>query len=110
MKTVDYYVKGAKYTIYFGNRDDLKPLGLEDDNCGECFYYKKVILVLTDFDDVSKDEKEQYIKETLAHELSHAYLYETGMLNYCHDESLVDWMSVVCFNLVDSVHDIMFRV
>ena len=38
-------------------------------------------------------EKMTRFKETMRHEIIHAFLHESGLENYCDDEVLVDWLA-----------------
>lgn len=46
-------------------------------------------------DETSTDEEKQIrLQETLRHEITHAFFYESGLDEYCEDERLVDWFAI----------------
>ena len=59
-------------------------------------YTKEIIIELTNEGknyDTSKNVGENNDR-TLRHEIIHAFLYESGLLNYCENETLVDWIAI----------------
>lgn len=98
MKKVN--VLGSEYAIvYKFLKDDEQLEGLD----GYCCSYKKQI-VLRDLSDVkeTQKEKEMKIKETLRHEIIHAFLNESGLKWNCNvwndswtkNEEMIDWIAV----------------
>lgn len=82
-----------------------KDLDLEN-NFGICCYYQKVIKIV-DIDTVAacdnetRFDKESLRKETIRHELIHAFIYESGLRDSSHspqnwgqDEEIIDWFAV----------------
>jgi citrate lyase synthetase len=43
--------------------------------------------------------------KVLRHELVHAFLYESGLLNYCQDETIVDWIAIQMPKMVKAMID-----
>ena len=85
-------VLGTKYEASFGTREELN---MDKDTYGECEVYSKQIRVCTDPEPgVSEETKNTIISEVIRHELSHAFLYESGLIAFSTDETLVEWMSV----------------
>lgn len=99
MKEFNVNILGTPYKCLVGNYKELKDLDTTLQGC--CNYYSKEILVCTE--NLDGDANMQYLalRETILHELGHAFLYESGMLDYSSDEKIVDWISVNTFKLLD---------
>jgi len=84
---------GSVYTVRIGT---AKELGLDDKFSGDTDFHTKVIRIRTDVDTYGEPGRADTIRaKTLRHELYHAALYETGLLQYCDDETLVSWLEVM---------------
>lgn len=94
MKILTINVLGTDYIVKYGER---KELDIADEQCGACCNYgEKVIKIVNDHFSDEGDEKanEVLIKETIIHELTHAFLYESGLVQYSNDEVLAEWFGV----------------
>ena len=40
------------------------------------------------------DNMQGYENQVIRHEIVHAYFHEAGLMNYCYDERLVDWIAL----------------
>lgn len=63
---------------------------------GECDFYSKIIRVRPSdsmLDDCTPEDKDIRYKEVVRHEIIHAMFRESGLLEYAHDETLVDWIA-----------------
>lgn len=99
--TVD--ILGTTYTIETRKKSEDDFLK-NNDLCGYCGEYSKTI-VINDFsecEDLTELEKDKYRKETLRHEITHAFLNESGMsanthvpsVGWAKDEEMVDWIAI----------------
>lgn len=77
-------ILGATYKILYKNEPWIIP-NISETTVGSCDSANKVITLLTTAD-----------YHTLLHEITHAYLYESGLLNYSGDECLVEWIARNC--------------
>ena len=77
-------ILGQDYTIKFENTRTAEVLKTAD---GECKYYSKEIIIDDELE--LKEHKNHVIK----HEIVHAFLAESGLKRYNHDEDLVDWVA-----------------
>ena len=92
-------ILGTTYTCKVGTREEVC---LEEDTQGTCNFYSKQILISTDVDvSFNEEEKRVYLEETIFHEISHAILYESGLISEAHEEKLPEWLSVNSVKLVD---------
>lgn len=72
---------------------------------GECLTYSKTINVrpvermLDVVDDFKAKEKRH--KEVMRHEMIHAAFFESGLPDYCADETLVNWIAMQFPKLVE---------
>ena len=84
-------VLGQDYDIIID--DALK----DTDKDGECMMYEKEIHIRAVDDMLEKDApmsaKVTNWNETLRHELIHAFFFEAGLVGYCSDEMLVDFIA-----------------
>ena len=84
-------VLGQDYDIIIDDK-------LKDKNKdGECLMYEKEIHIRAVQDmleqDASMSSKVKSQNETLRHELIHAFFFEAGLIDYCSDETLVDFIA-----------------
>lgn len=84
-------VLGQDYDIIID--DTLK----DKNKDGECLMYEKEIHIRAAQDmlepDASMRSKVKSQNETLRHELMHAFFFEAGLVEYCSDETLVDFIA-----------------
>ena len=84
-------VLGTEYNIIID--DTLK----DSNKDGECIMYEKEIHIRAAQDmlepDASMRSKVKSWNETLRHELIHAFFFEAGLVDYCSDETLVDFIA-----------------
>ena len=45
-------------------------------------------------DDGTPEEKRERYRQVIRHEIIHAMLHESGLNEYAHDETLVDWIAL----------------
>lgn len=90
MKKNSVNILGTRYSVEIKNRTEDRLLWERD---GYCDRYEHRIVV-------AKQEKEAYEKEILRHELTHAFLNESGLQDEMthnergHDEQMIDWFSI----------------
>lgn len=97
-KTVN--ILGAEYTI------ETDEEVIKENADGMCHPYSNRIRIRPkeNFlnDGSTEEEKERCYKETLSHELVHAYFRESGLYSYMKDEVLVDWIAVQMPKMVNT--------
>ena len=87
-------VLGTEYTIRESNKVEDQDLEICD---GYCDTSTKTIVIDTFKDSPgSLGDLETYKKKVLRHELSHAFLYESGLScnSWAKDEEIVDWIAL----------------
>lgn len=86
---------GTNYTIYTDVPKDDEKLNNMD---GYCMPEKKKIIL----DANSVPEHKQHV---LAHELTHAFLYESGLdvETWARNEEIVDWIAIQLFKISSTV-------
>lgn len=88
-------VLGTDYAILQDSNitKDLNNKGLD----GETNLYSKTISICNIADMLEPDstayEKSVRYKETMRHEIIHAFFHESGLDDYCRDEVLVDYLA-----------------
>ena len=93
-------VKGTEYDLYFKESNFLS----EGYNVqGVTNQADKTITVRIDLDNYSEEM-------LVRHELTHAYLHQCGMLDYCSDETLVDWLSKIIPEIEHSTQEVMQKI
>lgn len=91
-------VKGAEYNLYFKESNFLSEEGYNVQ--GVTNQADKTITVRIDLDNYSEEM-------LVRHELTHAYLHQCGMLDYCSDETLVDCLSKIIPEIEHSTQKVM---
>lgn len=95
-------ILGTTYEIIVDKSEYLQSINAD----GVDKNYSKTILVrdLDDYldSDATLDEKEARRKETLRHEIIHAFFSESGFRGYYSDELLVDWISIQFPKMLDA--------
>lgn len=100
-------ILGVEYECVEVDRDNDPRM---DDCDGYCDGYTKKIVIADRpalFDKTDPPEAlEAYRKQTLRHEMAHAFLYESGLRDYAVDETLVDWIAWQLPRMVDTMQQI----
>lgn len=91
MREFSISILGTEYTVKYGTREEI---GLDKDKDGQCRYYPKEIVVTTEVDGETEFERREYTEEVFRHEVAHAILYESGLIEFSYNELLVNWLSV----------------
>ena len=91
-------VKGTEYNLYFKESNFLSEEGYNVQ--GVTNQADKTITIRIDLDNYSEEM-------LVRHELTHAYLHQCGMLDYCSDETLVDLLSVIIPEIEQSTQEVM---
>lgn len=99
-------ILGTEYSIYYLS-ESADPLLKTGDMIGYCEAYTHKIVVgdLSAFSGYSKESakrKTEIMKETLRHEIVHAFFNESGLMEssnqysgaWAHNEELVDWIAL----------------
>lgn len=108
MKEFQRDIFGTTYVFRVG---EAKELGLDDKFSGDTDIHTKVIRLRTDVDNYDEPGRaETIIRKTLIHEMAHATLYETGLLDYFDDETLVQWFEVMFPKLTVLLGDLNVRL
>ena len=85
-------VLGTDYVILLRNWDDDRKL--HDAYAYIEPYTKEIVLRELVPDCMTVKRHEQLREEALRHELVHAFLFESGMTDWCDDEKLVEWIAM----------------
>lgn len=99
-------ILGTKYDIIKRNKEDDEYL--KNNNClGYCdFKDRKIIFLNVDkaeyFKDNSEYSRKETVKETLRHEILHAFLFESGLNDsslqidgaWARNEEMIDWFAI----------------
>ena len=91
MLTKKIKIKGQPYKIYYVN-NLYGPYGLTD------LKNKNIYIE-------QSDEKIE-LQKTIIHELTHAYLYECGLVQLAENETLVHWIENNFFNINNDLQSI----
>ncbi len=90
-------VLGTEYTIEYASKKENEFLERCD---GYCDKTSKRIVVLTKDDDCELDNFEEYQKKVIRHEITHAFLFESGLQEnfkheeWGHEETMIDWVAI----------------
>lgn len=91
-------VLGTDYTVYESNDNEDPKLKKFD---GYCDFHNGKRIVL------GEQYPKHYKRHLLAHELVHAFCYESGLDDQCwaRDEEIVDWISIQTFKITKAIKD-----
>ena len=95
-------VLGTEYTIAFGTYKEFPALEHMDGYTDTSIHLIVVDdMSLADGDVDAKKDLESYKKSTLRHEITHAFLYESGLAGnsthcdcWAQNEEMVDWIAI----------------
>lgn len=98
MATIDKQVSilGTKYLIRYVSEKEYPKLKKADAS-GLAELYQKELIINKDTmeeEDTTYANLESYKNKVVRHEIVHAFFHEAGLLNYCTDEKLVDWIAI----------------
>lgn len=91
-------ILGQEYQ-YIETSDELDP-ELKGATGGVCRYNDNTIVILTD------NEQKSDVERIKLHELIHAYFKESGLSEYSHDETLVEWIAMQFFKILETYEQI----
>lgn len=94
------YILNTRYEIFYRNRKD--DVELEDADGYVDFYNKKIVICnLDDWTNTTPKAIAERMKETLRHEIIHAFLFESGLStcsgytdHWAKNEEMVDWIAI----------------
>jgi hypothetical protein len=102
MKHKKINILGTEYTIIFQTSNENNKLseyvGLTE------FYSKKLIIKTVESfkSNMSLENINEFEKDTLRHEIMHAFFHESGLSDYTNDEVLIEWIALQ-FNKIRNV-------
>lgn len=92
-------ILGTIYTIVFADKE--KEEEMKGEAIGLCDFSNKTIYLSKEGFDTNFTDPEELIKQTIRHEIFHAFLYESGLdscsnntENWATNEEMVDWFSI----------------
>ena len=99
-------VLGTEYLLLIGDKNELQ---MSPENVGECYNYTKEIKVSTE--ELKEHKKSvggmyRALLEVVIHELTHAFLYESGRTSDSCEEWIAEWLSVNFTKINEVVNDI----
>lgn len=89
-------VLGVKYRIHLHVKKADKPI-LQDYDAVTDTSTKDIYIADFVPDDHSLDDLAEYTRKTLRHELTHAFLYESGLdanSDWARNEEIIDWIAI----------------
>jgi len=89
-------ILGVEYEILQMSEEEFPKLKAMNSSGLAELYDKKLIINKNNY--ISREETydnlEEYAKKVIRHEIVHAFFHEAGLMDYCKDEQLVDWMAL----------------
>lgn len=89
-------ILGTEYNIRKLTEQEYPKLKLSDAN-GIAELYNKELIINSEMNQDTGTEYAnfpEYEKKVIRHEIVHAFFHESGLLDYCSDEVLVNWMAL----------------
>lgn len=98
-------ILGQDYEMLMQDEDENPKIAEHD---GLVELYSKKIVINKNFDLELPDTAEnaiEFIDHVVTHEIVHAFLHESGLNKYTHDEVLVDWIASQLPKMSKAVQD-----
>ena len=89
-------ILGQKYIIRKLTDSEYPKLGKLEAN-GLAELYSKELIINSEMNPKSGQEYanfDDFEKKVIRHEIIHAFFHEAGLMDYCSDETLVDWLAL----------------
>lgn len=89
-------ILGTEYEIRKLSESEYPKLRLAEAN-GLAELYSKELIINKDMNPNSGKEYanfEEFENKVIRHEIVHAFFHESGLIDYCADEDLVNWISL----------------
>jgi len=89
-------ILGTEYEIKHMTEDEYPKLK----HCGAsglCELYSKQLIIskgILDPDPSNVENIQQFQNKVIRHEIIHAFFFESGLVDYCNDEKLVDYLAI----------------
>lgn len=98
--TVD--VLGTPYKIIESNREEDNGLETADGYCD--FSTQKIVIDTFKNRPGSMEDLTEYKKQVIRHELTHAFLYESGLNanSWASNEEIVDWIAIQFLKMAEA--------
>ena len=95
-------VLGVDYEIIESNREDDNNLEDVDGYCD--FSVKKIVIDTFKNRPGSMEDLTEYKKQVIRHELTHAFLHESGLdaNSWAGNEEIVDWIAIQFLKMVEA--------
>lgn len=106
MKTFHTDILGSDYEVNFGKQ---KKLGLSGNLDGQCAFLIRKILVEHSMRDCdTEEERDVRTANTLAHEVFHAYVHESGLdIDEYTEEKLATWYEVMWRKMNNTILEVL---
>lgn len=101
-------ILGQEYDLLMLDETEFPKLkSMEADGLAE-LYNKQLIInkECTIPSDNSYDKLEGYVDKVIRHEIIHAYFHEAGLMGYCKDEQLVDWLAMQLPKMMKTINEV----
>lgn len=96
-------ILGVEYKVQVGTHEEVK---LDDTLAGDCDVYEKVIRLRTDISEHLTPAGWHFsMRATFRHEVAHAMLYESGLVQFFDNETIVEWLEVQTPKLISLDED-----
>ena len=95
-------VLGVDYEIIESNREDDNNLEDADGYCD--FSVKKIVIDTFKNRPGSMEDLTEYKKQVISHELTHAFLHESGLdaNSWAGNEEIVDWIAIQFLKMAEA--------
>lgn len=109
VKEIKVSILDVEYLVFIGSREELPFIKSEYN--GSCYVYDKQIYIILEKGELRTSEgEEEVLREIITHEVSHAFLFESGYSCNDNEESLVVWLSRYIRRIDNCVLDILDKL
>ncbi|NBI08238.1 hypothetical protein [Senegalia massiliensis] len=100
-------ILGQEYEVLLLTEEEYPKLKHLDAN-GIAELYNKQLIINKDGtvqNEVTFDNLKAFTSKVIRHEIVHAYFHESGLMDYCNDERLVDWIALQLPKMANTIDD-----
>lgn len=99
-------ILGQEYELLILSEEEFPKLKSMNASGLAELYDKKLIINKSNMipTDSSLDNLQEYTDKVIRHEIIHAYFHEAGLVDYCYDEMLVDWLALQIPKIIKTIN------
>lgn len=99
-------ILGQEYELIMLSEEEFPKLKSMNASGLAELYSKQLIINKDDTipNESTYENLDAYIDKVIKHEIIHAYFHEAGLMDYCKDELLVDWLALQIPKIIKTIN------